>query len=62
MDKEEDDRPDFEFIDFSAANNPSPMAKAIQMPLGDLWDNPWVNSIINAHVKEQKFKRKKDKR
>lgn len=41
-------------IDFHAANNPSPMAKAIQMPLGKLWNEPWVNGIINAHNKKVK--------
>ncbi len=48
-------------IDFDRANNPSPMAKAIQMPLGNLWSDPWVNSIINAHNNEHKFQRKKRK-
>lgn len=48
-------------IDFDSANNPSPMAKAIQMPLGDRWNDPWVNAIINAHNNERKFRKGKKK-
>lgn len=31
------------------ANNPTPLAKAIQMPMGECLDTPWANRILNAY-------------
>jgi hypothetical protein len=59
--EKEDNRLDMEFINFEAANNPSPMARAIQMPLGSRWNDPWVNAVINAHNNEAKWRKKRNK-
>lgn len=37
--------------DAHAANNPLPLAQAVQMPLGPLQDEPWVNRVLNAYRK-----------